>query len=221
VFSSVKVNVGCAFRRDQEDSDKLMKENTEQLKGLNDRLALLTQGDIRLPGVGGGGMGGGGGGDGGGSAPYGSGVGPGTGAGAGGGAPGKGPCKTGKGDDPRGMEAYIRETTKKYGVDPDTAVRVAHSEGLRGYSGDRGTSFGAFQLHVGGGLGDTFQKETGLDPRDPKNERAMIDWTLKNVNKTGWGPYHGARNTGIGPREGLGGGAASGGSAGGGYGGNV
>jgi hypothetical protein len=128
-----------------------------------------------------------------------------------GGTPGVSPdkAKIGKGGDPRGMESYIRETAKKYGVDPDTAVAVANSEGMAEYKGDNNTSFGAFQLHTGGGLGDEFKKETGLDPRDPKNERAMIDYTLKNVNKTGWGPYHGAKNSGIGPRAGLDG-AASG-----------
>jgi hypothetical protein len=110
--------------------------------------------------------------------------------GTGGGTPGVGP---GKG------------TVGKGGVDPDTAVAVAKSEGLSNPTGDGGTSHGAFQLHTGGGLGDTFQKETGLDPRDPKNERAMIDWSLKNANKTGWGPYHGAARTGIGARAGLGG----------------
>ncbi len=64
---------------------------------------------------------------------------------------------------------------------------------------------GAFQLHTGGGLGDEFKKETGLDPSDPKNERATIDWALKNVNRTGWGPYHGARRVGVSPTMGLGG----------------
>jgi hypothetical protein len=126
---------------------------------------------------------------------------------AGGGTPGVGPGKgtVGKGGDPRGLEGYIRETAAKYGVDPDTAVAVAKSEGLSNPTGDGGTSHGAFQLHTGGGLGDDFQKETGLDPRDSKNERAMIDWTLRNAHRTGWSPYHGAKRTGIGPRAGLGG----------------
>lgn len=110
------------------------------------------------------------------------------------------------GDDPRGNEAYIREKAREYGHDPDTAVAVAKSEGLRDFSGDRGTSFGAFQLHKHGGLGDEFQKQTGLDPADPKNERATIDWSMKNLGRTGWAPYHGARNRyGLGDFEGVGG----------------
>jgi len=123
------------------------------------------------------------------------------------GTPGVGPGRgtVGPGGDPRGLAGFIRDTAARYGVDPDTAIAVAKSEGLGGYIGDGGTSFGAYQLHMGGGLGDEFMRDTGLDPRDPRNERAMIVWTLKNAHRTGWGPYHGARNSGIGPRAGLGG----------------
>jgi hypothetical protein len=105
--------------------------------------------------------------------------------------------------DPRGMVPYIRETAAKYGVDPDVAVKVAGSEGLKTFSGDGGKSGGAFQLYTGGGMGNDFQKETGLDPLDPKNEKATIDYALKNVPKTGWTPFHGARRAGIGERDGI------------------
>lgn len=105
--------------------------------------------------------------------------------------------------DPRGMVPFIRETANKYGVDPDTAVKVAGSEGLRTFLGDGGKSGGAFQLYTGGGMGNDFQKETGLDPLDPKNEKATIDYALKNVPKTGWTPFHGAAKVGVGPREGI------------------
>src|SRR6187399_721626 len=66
--------------------------------------------------------------------------------------------------DPRGLAPYIQETAKKYGVDPVTALKVAKSEGLAQFYGDGGKSGGAFQLFTGGGLGNEFQKETGLDP---------------------------------------------------------
>lgn len=115
-----------------------------------------------------------------------------------------GKVSVGKGEDPRGMEPYIREEAKKNKVDPDIAVAVAKSEGLRDRVGDHGQSFGAFQLYKGGGLGNKFQKETGLDPADPANEKATISWALKNVGRTGWGPYHGAKRVGIGRREGIG-----------------
>jgi hypothetical protein len=63
----------------------------------------------------------------------------------------------------------------------------------------KGTSFGDFQLHVKnnilglslGGLGDTFQKETDLNPRDPHNWRAMDIFALKQAKKGGWTPWHG------------------------------
>ena len=127
-----------------------------------------------------------------------SGVGPGRTGRPGAGAPGGG-------GDPRGLEGYIRQKATENGIDPDTAVAVARSEGLSNPIGDHGTSHGAFQLHTGGGLGDAFRKETGLDPADPANEKATIDFALKNAAKGGWGPWHGAANTGIGPWAGIGG----------------
>jgi hypothetical protein len=106
--------------------------------------------------------------------------------------------------DPRGMEPYIREEAAKYGIDPDTAVKVAKSEGLKTFLGDQGRSGGAFQLYTGGGMGNDFQKETGLNPLDPANEKATIDYALKHVPQTGWSPFHGAARVGVGPHEGIG-----------------
>jgi hypothetical protein len=108
------------------------------------------------------------------------------------------------GGDPRGMEGAIRSAAMKYGHDPDVAVRVARSEGLGSFTGDAGTSFGSFQLHIGGGLGDQFRRETGLDPSDPKNELATIDFAMRHLGETGWSPYHGAARVGIGSRSGIG-----------------
>ena len=102
-------------------------------------------------------------------------------------------------------EAYIRAAFIRNGHDPDVAMRAARGEGFNKFAGDydatgRPTSFGAFQLHYPGigrntadGLGTQFTKDTGLDARDPANERATIDWTAANVGKTGWGPWHGYR----------------------------
>ena len=112
-------------------------------------------------------------------------------------------------DDPRGLSEYIRETARKYGVDPDVALKVAKSEGLRDFSGDGGKSGGAFQLYTGGGLGNTFKKDTGLDPLDPANEKATIDYALKHASQHGWKPWHGAAKVGVGEFDGIGGGAAA------------
>jgi hypothetical protein len=107
--------------------------------------------------------------------------------------------------DPRGLVPYIRATAQKYGIDPDVAVRVARSEGLVGFtSGIPGEqSFGAFQLNTQGGLGNVFRRQTGLDPSNPRNERATIDFALKYASQHGWGDFHGAHNTGIGRWQGI------------------
>jgi hypothetical protein len=112
--------------------------------------------------------------------------------------------------DPRGLTSFIIETAKKYGIDPNTALKVAKSEGLGNFqsgvfkNGVQEPSFGAFQLYTGGGLGNEFQKETGLDPSDPKNEKATIEYALQKASQGGWGPWNGAKNTGIGQFEGIG-----------------
>jgi hypothetical protein len=129
-------------------------------------------------------------------------------------------------DDPRGKATHIRETAKKYGIDPEVALRVAKSEGLYSFKsgvkrkdGTEEPSFGAFQLYTGGGLGNKFQKETGLDPSDPKNEDATIDYALKHASKHGWGSWYGAKNTGIGNYDGISGGGAAAADPAAGYGG--
>jgi hypothetical protein len=111
--------------------------------------------------------------------------------------------------DPRGLTAFIREVAAKYNVSPEVALRVAKSEGLGSFqsgvfkNGVQEPSYGAFQLYTGGGLGNEFQKATGLDPSDPKNEKATIDYALKHASTHGWGPWYGAKNTGIGEFEGI------------------
>ena len=116
--------------------------------------------------------------------------------------------------DPRGVVPLIRSTAEKYGINPDIAVRVAGSEGLGNFKstipGEE--SYSAFQLNMlPGSMGDQFKKETGLDPSDPKNEPAAIDYALRSATKVGWSPFHGARQAGIGPWQGIGGAPSQGG----------
>lgn len=105
------------------------------------------------------------------------------------------------GSDPRGMEPTIRAAAEKYGVDPDVAMSVARSEGLSQFYGDGGQSGGAFQLYTGtvggGGLGTDFQRQTGLNPLDPANEAATIDFAMKYVSENGWGKWNGAKRIGV------------------------
>ena len=106
-------------------------------------------------------------------------------------------------------EGWIRSYAQAVGIDPQIAISVARSEGFSSYSGDQGTSFGDFQLHLtpggrGGAVGDQFKKATGLDPTDPANERAMDEFALRWAATHGWGDFHGAKNSGISQWQGIG-----------------
>lgn len=109
------------------------------------------------------------------------------------------------------LEAYIRESATKRGIDPDVAVRVARSEGLAPgvwqsnvvKNGQRETSYGPFQLLVGGGLGDKFQETYGKSPADPSTVRQQIDFALDEAAQGGWGPWYGAAKVGVDTRTGL------------------
>lgn len=113
--------------------------------------------------------------------------------------------------DVAGLESYIRDAATKRGIDPDVAVRVARSEGLAPgvwqsnvvKNGRRETSYGPFQLLVGGGLGDKFQKVYGKSPADPSTVRQQIDFALDEAATGGWSPWYGAAKVGVGARTGL------------------
>jgi hypothetical protein len=106
---------------------------------------------------------------------------------------------------PSPIEAYIRQSALSRGIDPDTAVKVAMSEGglndpvrQSDYrnNGVRETSYGPFQLRIGGGLGDAALK-AGVDPRDPNQWQKGVDFALDQVKSGGWGPWMGAKKQGI------------------------
>ncbi|SFM98944.1 hypothetical protein [Methylobacterium pseudosasicola] len=117
------------------------------------------------------------------------------------------------------MAEYIRQSAIAHGIDPNVALRIANSEGLRGSvpgvrntPGDKGTSFGPFQLHYGSnipgltlkGLGDRYTRETGHHASDPKHWKEQIDFALRTARKEGWGAWHGRIGAGIGLRDGIG-----------------
>lgn len=113
-------------------------------------------------------------------------------------------------------EQYIRAEAARRGINPNTAMAVARSEGFDAFTGDNGTSFSAFQLHVtpggkGRAVGDMFKEKTGLDPSDRANERAAISFALDDAKRNGWGAYHGARRVGLDNWSGIdrGGGSSS------------
>lgn len=112
-----------------------------------------------------------------------------------------------------GVEGYIRQAAAQRGIDPDTAVRVAQSEGglvpTRTGSFATGKSFWPFQLHYGGagtpyekygtvaGMGNTFTQKTGWQPGDPEAWQAATDYALDAAKRQGWGAWYGARTQGI------------------------
>lgn len=110
--------------------------------------------------------------------------------------------------------AYIRQAAQARGIDPNVAVKVARSEGLNANpadgwqstvvkNGKRETSYGPYQLLVGGGLGDGFIAATGKSPKDPSTVFQQIDYALDYAAQNGWGSWYGAKAVGLSNRAGL------------------
>ena len=117
----------------------------------------------------------------------------------------------------KAMEQAIRASAKKHGIDPNVAVRVWKSEGGPNYQSNikregpgshQGyeASFGPFQLHTGGGLGNDYQKKYKVDlinDNNPDGIRRQIDFAMSKAKKVGWKPWYGAAKVGIGDRDGI------------------
>lgn len=111
------------------------------------------------------------------------------------------------------IASYIRDAAVKRGIDPNTALKVAQSEGgLNSWNlqssyvknGVREQSYGPFQLYKGGGLGNSFMDKTGLDPALAANGPAATDFALDHAAKNGWGAWYGAAKVGVGKWDGIG-----------------
>ncbi|CZT36249.1 hypothetical protein [Rhizobium sp. 9140] len=114
------------------------------------------------------------------------------------------------------ISSYITEAATKRGIDAGIALRVAQSEGgLNSWNlqsgfvknGVREASYGPFQLYKGGGLGNEFQRATGMDPALASSGPAGVDFALDHAKKNGWGAWYGAKRVGIDKWEGIGQGA--------------
>jgi hypothetical protein len=109
-----------------------------------------------------------------------------------------GPIGTGTGSDVKSM---IDQEASRAGIDPRLMYGIVAGESSHGNHfdiGDGGKSFSPFQLYRGGGLGNVFERQTGLSVRDPKNMQAMARFTAEYIRRTGdmrpWHGFHGRRN---------------------------
>jgi hypothetical protein len=114
------------------------------------------------------------------------------------------------------VNQYIQQQAARLGINPSVAVSISEAErGPRsgGWIGDSGSSFGPFQLHLGGisstdpgsGLGDAFKTKTGLDPRNIADTwQQQIDFALEWARDvSGWEPFHAAQRLGYGVWDGI------------------
>ena len=101
------------------------------------------------------------------------------------------------------IAAYIVEAAGRHNIDPNVALAVYSSEGLTGWqskvfsNGNQERSWGPYQLNTTGGLGNDFQRATGLDATNPNNWRQNVDYALNYAatNPNGWKPWNGFKTT--------------------------
>lgn len=74
----------------------------------------------------------------------------------------------------------IKRLAPKYGLDAAAVLAVASAEGLGGGVGDAGTSFGPFQLHVGGALPKGKSRAWAESP-------AGIEYALRKISSVAKG----------------------------------
>jgi hypothetical protein len=110
------------------------------------------------------------------------------------------------------FEDFCTVESRRRGIDPAVAFKVANHEGGLAEPAVRGTfptgsSWWAFQLHYGGpgfeflgttaGMGNDFTAITGWQPGDPRAWRDAMRFALDRARRGGWGPWNGAKAEGI------------------------
>ena len=118
-----------------------------------------------------------------------------------------------KGITQKNIESIIAKEAKLRNMDVATAIKVYRTEGLNSYQsqlkykGKQEKSYGPYQLFVDGGLGNTYQTDTGrklVSDNTLEGITNQIRWSLDYVAKTGsWNPWKGAARVGIEDDEGL------------------
>jgi hypothetical protein len=91
-----------------------------------------------------------------------------------------------------GMKQIIDTAAAKNNIDPRIMYGIVRGESIGKTSGeydvgDNRQSFGPFQMYMGGGLGNNFQRDTGLDPRNMSTLPQQADWIAKEIAKRGGG----------------------------------
>lgn len=113
------------------------------------------------------------------------------------------------------IESFIASEARARGIDPAVALDVARHEGGTKLwnrqsdvkkNGVREPSWGPFQLYMGGGLGNRYQKATGKHPSsgNPEDGKAAIRFALDEVVRDGWSQWYGAKAAGYGKWAGIG-----------------
>ena len=119
------------------------------------------------------------------------------------------------GSDAGNLTALIEREARRAGIDPrimqgiragESGRRQNGNNPARAYDHNGGTpgrpesSWGPFQLNRLRGLGQQFERETGLDVRDPRTIAAQTRWVAEGLKKHGrrwlsnWMGYHGDRD---------------------------
>ncbi|MCJ2053990.1 hypothetical protein [Methylobacterium sp. J-070] len=228
-LAKARENLGYEQRRFPVKDEGAIKTLTEEMRKLNEELRQLRDGGATRQGVSfdatgagglggliqraslgfGGGYGAGGGGFGPGSS-YGAGVQPfrrfrgEDGGDAGGGTP--------TGSSAGNLTKLIEEEAKKAGINPRIMQGIRAGESGHRQNGNNPagaydkkddaleSSWGPFQLNRRRGLGVQFEKETGLDVRDPRTIPDQVRWVAQGLAKNGrswlrnWMGYHGDRD---------------------------
>jgi hypothetical protein len=117
------------------------------------------------------------------------------------------------------IEDWIRQEAELRGIDPRAAILIYRHEGRGSYQsgiprtgngsrGGREASYGPYQLYVGGGLGNTYERNTGRDlttdnTRDGIRNQIRFALDQAATGSGGWGPWYGRGPAGVSQFEGL------------------
>jgi len=115
------------------------------------------------------------------------------------------------------IEEIIREEAILRNIDPDTAIKIYREEGRISYqsgidrtgSGSyngKEASFGPYQLFIGGGLGNDYERLTGrslITDNTVNGITNQIRFALDAAASQSWAPWYGRGPAGVGVNEGL------------------